>query len=172
MEFPDFSLTFLVFKISLTNLQNSLTLKKNQISLTFPWPEATLQCLSNELTFWFWNLMDSHPSQSYTDFKLVGVLYGTAEREMFWHSSRDHQGIVEEEQAIHWYMLVYSDRKTNIQSFYMYKIMKLQQCKQCKWRLFELPRDKTNKMACASSEDSDQPGHLPSLISLHCALNR
>ena len=33
---------------------------------------------------------------------------------------------------------------------------------------FELPHDKTNKMACASSEDPDQPGHPPSLISLHC----
>ena len=29
---------------------------------------------------------------------------------------------------------------------------------------FELPHDKTNKMICAPSEDSDQPGHLPSLI--------
>ena len=29
---------------------------------------------------------------------------------------------------------------------------------------FELPHDKTNKMACAPSEDSDQPGHPPSLI--------
>ena len=29
---------------------------------------------------------------------------------------------------------------------------------------FETPRDKTNKMACAPSEDSDQPGHPPSLI--------
>ena len=28
---------------------------------------------------------------------------------------------------------------------------------------FEPPRDKTNKMACAPSEDSDQPGHPPSL---------
>ena len=28
----------------------------------------------------------------------------------------------------------------------------------------EPPRDKTNKMAFAPSEDSDQPGHLPSLI--------
>ena len=28
----------------------------------------------------------------------------------------------------------------------------------------ELPHDKTNKMTCALSEDSDQPGHLPSLI--------
>ena len=28
----------------------------------------------------------------------------------------------------------------------------------------EQPRDKTNKMACAPSEDSDQPGHPPSLI--------
>ena len=28
----------------------------------------------------------------------------------------------------------------------------------------EPPHDKTNKMACASSKDSDQPGHLHSLI--------
>ena len=28
----------------------------------------------------------------------------------------------------------------------------------------EPPHDKTNKVACASSEDSDQPGHPPSLI--------
>ena len=28
----------------------------------------------------------------------------------------------------------------------------------------EPPHDKTNKMACAPSEDSDQPGHQPSLI--------
>ena len=31
-------------------------------------------------------------------------------------------------------------------------------------RVFEPPRGKTNKMACAPSEDSDQPGHPPSLI--------
>ena len=29
-------------------------------------------------------------------------------------------------------------------------------------------RDKTNKIVCMSSEDSDQPGHPPSLISLRC----
>ena len=29
----------------------------------------------------------------------------------------------------------------------------------------EPPRDKTNKVACVPSEDSDQPGHPPSLIS-------
>ena len=28
----------------------------------------------------------------------------------------------------------------------------------------EPPHDKTNKMTCAPSEDSDQPGHPPSLI--------
>ena len=28
--------------------------------------------------------------------------------------------------------------------------------------------DKTNKMIRAPSEDSDQPGHLPSLLSLRC----
>ena len=36
---------------------------------------------------------------------------------------------------------------------------------------YEPPHDKTNKMACAPRKDSDQPGHLPSLISLCCALN-
>ena len=30
--------------------------------------------------------------------------------------------------------------------------------------LSEPPHDKTNKMACVPSEDSDQPGHPPSLI--------
>ena len=30
--------------------------------------------------------------------------------------------------------------------------------------LYEPPRDKINTMACAPSEDSDQPGHPPSLI--------
>ena len=30
--------------------------------------------------------------------------------------------------------------------------------------LYELPNDKTNEMAVAPSEDSDQPGHPPSLI--------
>ena len=29
---------------------------------------------------------------------------------------------------------------------------------------YEPSHDKTNKMACAPSEDSDKPGHLPSLI--------
>ena len=51
----------------------------------------------------------------------------------------------------------------------------------CKWeetmastlpyllKLIEPPRDKTNKMACAPSEDSDQPGHPPSLIRVFAA---
>ena len=32
---------------------------------------------------------------------------------------------------------------------------------------FEPPRDKTNKMACAPSEDSDQPGHPPRVFAVH-----
>ena len=36
---------------------------------------------------------------------------------------------------------------------------------------YEPPPDKTNKMACVPSEDSDQPGHPPRLISLRYALN-
>ena len=33
-----------------------------------------------------------------------------------------------------------------------------------RYTVIEPPHDKTNKMACAPTEDSDQPGHLPSLI--------
>ena len=32
----------------------------------------------------------------------------------------------------------------------------------------EPPHNKTNKMICAPGEDSDQPGHPPSLIRVHC----
>ena len=39
-------------------------------------------------------------------------------------------------------------------------------------RKYEPPCDKTNKMTCAPSKDSDQPGHPSSLITVHCALNR
>ena len=31
-------------------------------------------------------------------------------------------------------------------------------------KTLEPPSDKTNKMTCAASKDSDYPGHLPSLI--------
>ena len=34
----------------------------------------------------------------------------------------------------------------------------------------EPEHDKTNKMTCGPSEDSDQPGHLPSLVRLCCLL--
>ena len=37
-----------------------------------------------------------------------------------------------------------------------------------RYESFEPLHDKTNKMACAPSEYSDQPGHPPSLISLRC----
>ena len=32
------------------------------------------------------------------------------------------------------------------------------------WLIYDPPHHKTNKMTCAPSEDSDQPGHQPSLI--------
>ena len=35
---------------------------------------------------------------------------------------------------------------------------------QCRLVITEPPHDKTNKMICAPSEDSDQPGHPPNLI--------
>ena len=36
----------------------------------------------------------------------------------------------------------------------------------------ELPHDKTNKMTCAPSEDSDQPGHPPSLIRVFAVMKK
>ena len=66
MEFPDFSLTFLVFKISLTNLQNSLTLKKNQISLTFPWPVA--------IFFGLLNIVPPPPTEPASRLHILSVL--------------------------------------------------------------------------------------------------
>ena len=36
---------------------------------------------------------------------------------------------------------------------------------------YESAHDKTYEMACASREDSDHTGQMPSLISLPCALN-
>ena len=36
--------------------------------------------------------------------------------------------------------------------------------------IYELPHDKTNKMACAPNEDSD-PGHPPSLIRVFAVLS-
>ena len=33
-----------------------------------------------------------------------------------------------------------------------------------RYSISEPPHDKTNKMTCAPSEDSNQPGHAPSLI--------
>ena len=36
---------------------------------------------------------------------------------------------------------------------------------------FEPPHDKTNKITFVPSEDSNQPGHALSLISLRCGLN-
>ena len=38
--------------------------------------------------------------------------------------------------------------------------------------IYEPLHDKTSKMSYAPSKDSDQPGHLPSLISLRCVLIR
>ena len=43
----------------------------------------------------------------------------------------------------------------------------LQKKKSYRYGIFEPSHDKTNKMTCAPSEDSDQPGHPPSLI-IHC----
>ena len=62
-----------------------------------------------------------------------------------------------------WHKQVFSWRGSN------------KECTKLKWftvsnvyRKYEPQNDKTNKMTCAPSKDSDQPGHSPSLISLHC----
>ena len=48
----------------------------------------------------------------------------------------------------------------------------IRKLEQCDFNIYvplcEPPHDKSSKMACAPSEDTDQPGHPPSLISLCC----
>ena len=52
--------------------------------------------------------------------------------------------------------------------FFMGELMSVQSRKESS---NELTHDKTNKTDMGPSENSDQPGHPPSLISLCCALN-
>ena len=40
------------------------------------------------------------------------------------------------------------------------------------WLVYGLPHDKTNKMTCSPSEDSDQPRHPPSLIRVFAGAQR
>ena len=42
--------------------------------------------------------------------------------------------------------------------------LRVSTCQFTAYQTTEPPHDKTNKMACAPSEDSDQPGHPPSLF--------
>ena len=53
-------------------------------------------------------------------------------------------------------MIAFSNWNDNLKRKYFIKFL-------INTPLNEPPRDKTNKMACAPSEDSDQPGHPPSL---------
>ena len=51
--------------------------------------------------------------------------------------------------------------------FIQYSLINIRQMKFCSMvgkHAFEPLLDKTNKLACAPSEDKDQPGHPPSLI--------
>ena len=54
------------------------------------------------------------------------------------------------------FSLSYFENKTSFQC--------MQKCLDTSLVRSEPPHDKTNKMACAPSEDSDQPGHPPGLI--------
>ena len=48
------------------------------------------------------------------------------------------------------------EKMTCLESNYVHPLIGLER--------YELPRDKTNIMACAPNEDSDQPGHPPDPI--------
>ena len=60
---------------------------------------------------------------------------------------------------------LYSSRIKDIQSLRTLLLWLLQ--RQWPEAIYEPPHDKTNKIACAPSEDSDQPGHPPSLIRVY-----
>ena len=60
--------------------------------------------------------------------------------------------------------LIFTGHKTQIKKKICLKDHK-PHYKKMRWlKIYELPHDKTSKMACVPSEDSDQPGHPPSLI--------
>ena len=64
--------------------------------------------------------------------------------------------------SIRFYTLVTEPAFENLNDINRWNKQTLNCC--IKLLTFEPPHDKTNEMACAPSEDSDQPGHPPSLI--------
>ena len=52
------------------------------------------------------------------------------------------------------------------QVFLFFFSLKLKLLNTFLFKVIDLHHDSANKMTCALSEDSDQPGHLPSLISV------
>ena len=65
-------------------------------------------------------------------------------------------------------VLVYNKKSKLVSAQVKYKFCTMKPWNFCiaKMATNEPPHDKTNKMICVPSEDSDQPGHPPSLISL------
>ena len=57
--------------------------------------------------------------------------------------------------------------KVGVYCFCLFFKISFQTAMHSSW--YEPPHDKTNKMACAPSEDSDQPGHTPSLLRVFAA---
>ena len=99
------------------------------------------------------------------DFDPFGLKKETVTRKISNTSSGSNKGLNEVVPAPNWAEITGMDRMYSfaepLGEYYMYMYI---------WRYFkyEPPHDKTNKMICAPSEDSDTSGHSPSLISLHC----
>ena len=64
----------------------------------------------------------------------------------------------------HFIFITPSERWSYMTEILLTGSKQMNKCKPTLIKTTEPPHDKTNKMACTPSEDSDQPGHLPSLI--------
>ena len=94
----------------------------------------------------------------------VGLL-----KHLFWQELFNFHGHFGENWEIHLFLLriVQNEPLSEIQYPALSNIKPRIYCynSECNYPcIIELPHDKTNKMACAPSEDSYQPGHPPSLI--------
>ena len=111
----------------------------------------------------FWNVCPVHLEMSSTSWKKRKILIFVREKKNCLEMLENFNMDSFKSKSFFWY---FNTSKVltliHYQGFWLVKIACL--CHACCVGKIEPPHDKANKMACTPSEDSDQPGHPPSLI--------
>ena len=111
----------------------------------------------------FWNVCPVHLEMSSTSWKKRKILIFVREKKNCLEMLENFNMDSLKSKSFFWY---FNTSKVltliHYQGFWLVKIACL--CHACCVGKIEPPHDKANKMACTPSEDSDQPGHPPSLI--------